>query len=149
MMNLIQFKMTSGDEIIAEVMEWPDDNSKDMIVRNAMILTYSFDEDFTNQIYGLKPWFSMIENPLEYISVDTHHIMSTTRPNNSFVKEYTEALIQMHSLGQKRKIEERRELEEFEKLFKDRLERVSKQMLESDSAVSNVLQFPPPDTSIH
>lgn len=151
MINLIQFKMTGGDEVIAEVMEWPEENSKDLIIRNAMVLSYSFDEDFSNQIYGLKPWFSMIENPLEYMVVNTDHIMSTTKPNPQFVNEYTSALTQMHSLGQKRKLEEERQLREFEKRFAEKVEQVTKRMMESGDSVesSNVLQFPPPDTSIH
>ena len=148
MNNLIQFKMTGGDEVIAEVMEWPEESSKDLIIRNAMVLSYSFDEDFSNQVYGLKPWFSMIENPLEYMIVNTDHVMSTTKPNTTFVNEYIEALRQMHSLGQRRKAEYQKEIKEFEERFKDRLEQMTKKISTDDSA-SNVLQFPPPDTSIH
>ena len=150
MNNLVQLKMNGGDEVICEVMEWPEENSKDMIVRNAMVLSFSFDEDFSNQVFGLKPWFSMIENPLEYIVVNTDHVMSTTRPNSAFVREYNEALIQMHSLGNRRKAQEKKELKEFEQRFKDKLEEIAGKFTLNDSDIqSNVYQFPPPDTNIH
>jgi len=148
MNNLIQLKMTGGDEVICEVMEWPDEHGKDLIIRNAMVLSYSFDEDFTNQVYGLKPWFSMIENPMEYIVVNTDHVMSTAKPNSSFIREYNEALIQMHSLSNKRRAEERQQVKEFEERFKEKLEEVANK-LSGDSATSNIFQFPSPDTSIH
>lgn len=151
MINLVQLKMTGGDEVICEVMEWPDQDGKEMIVRNAMVLSYSFDEDLTNHIYGLKPWFSMIENPMEYIVINTDHVMCTTRPNSMFVKEYNEALVQMHSLGQRRVRDHLRQVKEFEEKFKEKFEEVTKRLLDTGDSVesSNVLKFPPPDTSIH
>jgi len=150
MINLIQMKMNGGDEVICEVMEWPEEGSKQMIVRNAMVLSYSFGEDFSEQYYGLKPWFSMIENSMEYMVVNTDHVMSSTKPNTAFVREYNEALIQMQSIAAKRKAEYQNEVKEFEKRFSERLEKVTKEMMESkDSSSTNVLQFPPPDTSIH
>ena len=43
--NFLQVRMASGEEMICEVMEWPDEHSKEMVVRNAMMLTISWTED--------------------------------------------------------------------------------------------------------
>ena len=149
MMSVVQMKLTSGDEVIAEVMDWPGENGKDLIIRNAMSLSYSYDEDMS-QIYGLKPWMSMIENPLEYIVVNADHVVSTTKPNNSFLHEYTEALQQMHSIGLKRQIDYRDVIQDQEKRFKEKLEEVTRRLMTNDSDTQGtILQFPSPDTSIH
>jgi hypothetical protein len=142
MMNLVQFKMTGGDEVICEVMEWPDEHNKDIIVRNAMVLTFVLDEDFSNQVYGLKPWYAMVENPMEYILINPDHIMSTTKPNSSFVKEYVDALMQMHAMGRKRILDRRIEMKEFEEKFKEKLETITNELVTQDSSSSNVISFP-------
>lgn len=155
MINLIQLKMAGGDEVICEVMEWPEPETKDMIIRNAMVLTHTFDEDM-EMVYGLKPWFAMIENNMEYMVVNTDHIIGTTKPNASFVMEYNDALSQMHSLGFSRKLDRKTKMEaEMERVskVKERLSRTIDEVVQrlsgADSAQSNVIQFPPPDTNIH
>ena len=63
--NFLQVRIASGEEMICEVIEWPDESSKELIVRNAMMLTISWTED-EDQIYGLRPWMTMQENHLNY-----------------------------------------------------------------------------------
>jgi len=143
--NLVQLRMSSGDEVICEVMEWPSDESAEMIVRNAMTLSYSYDEDFT-QIFGLKPWFTMLENYNEYIIIDTNKVMATAKPNQMFLEEYIDAVAQMHQSGVNRKKHLQKEMVEQERRFLDALEHLQSKVDSKDSSISNVLQFPPKDT---
>jgi len=139
--NFIQLKMTSGDEIICEVMEWPMGESKDMIIRNAMSLSFQWD-DTGDQIYGLKPWFTMIENHEEYIVINSTHILGTSKPNNSFRREYVEAVDEMHNIAKKREKTLERKTMADEQSFLDALEKLTQGMADRDSDKDNVIQFP-------
>ena len=139
--NFWQFKLNSGDEIICEVMEWPMGESKDMIIRNAMSLSFQWD-DTGDQIYGLKPWFTMIENHEEYIVINTNHILGTSRPNGSFKKEYVDAVDEMHSLAKRRLLTLLRKTQADEQSFMEALEKLTKGLSEPDSDKNNVIDFP-------
>lgn len=140
-LNLVQLRMSSGDEVICEVMEWPSDDSPEMIVRNAMCLSYSYDEEYT-QIFGLKPWFTMLENYNEYIIIDTGKVMATAKPNKSFIKEYVDAVAEMHQLGVRRKRDAQQEVIEQERRFLEALEKIQSRFDSKDSSISNVISFP-------
>tara|TARA_S200002703_G_scaffold159911_1_gene175417 strand:- start:3204 stop:3662 length:459 start_codon:yes stop_codon:yes gene_type:complete len=144
--NIVQLKLSSGDEIICEVMEWPDSNGNEMIIRNAMTMTYSFDMD-NEALYGLKPWFTMVESAEEYIIININHVTGTAKPNPSYHKEYQSALNHMHSLSKKRKIERDREALQQEKRFLDALENVTMNISDDDyknldSSSNNIIPFP-------
>ena len=53
--DLAQFKFSSGQEIVCEVMEWPTDGEKDIIVRNAMAIVMGETSD-GERVYVFKPW---------------------------------------------------------------------------------------------
>lgn len=144
--NVVQLKLSSGDEIICEVMEWPDPNGNEMIIRNAMTMTYSFDMD-NEQMFGLRPWFTMVENENEYIIINVNHVTGTARPSSTYFKEYRSALNHMHEMGKKRKLEHDQELIRQEKRFLDALEKISARISDEDyasldSSSDNVIPFP-------
>ena len=149
--NVVQLKLSSGDEIICEVMEWPDNGGNEMIIRNAMTMTYSFDMD-NEQMYGLKPWFTMVESAEEYIIININHVTGTARPSSSYYKEYRSALSHMHTMAKKRKFEHDQEMIRQEKRFLDALEKMSAKISDSDYTVldsspeTNVIPFVPKDT---
>ena len=155
MINLIQLRMQSGDEVICEVMEWPVEDGDQMIVRNAMVLTYTFDPEDMAQVYALKPWFTMIENFDEYIIINPEHVMGTAKPNSNFIDEYSEAVASMHNVGYRRTRETKAKTEKRTAAFMEALERIQNQIgtdtkveVSGDSSTSNVIQFPT-DTTVH
>ena len=145
--NVVQLKLSSGDEVICEVMEWPDQpHGNEMIIRNAMTMTYSFDMD-NEQMIGLRPWFTMVESAEEYIIINTNHVTGTAKPNPNYLREYKSALSHMHQCGEKRKLDYQQEAVKQEKRFLDALERVTSRLTSSDSSSGdNIIPFPDKDT---
>ena len=149
--NFLQVRMASGEEMICEVMEWPDEHSKEMVVRNAMMLTISWTED-EDQIYGLRPWMTMQENNMDYMVINPDHIVSTSKPVPMFCKEYIDAVDEMHQTGKQRTVRLRQRNEEDERTMASAIEKLSSyRVLEniSDSDYGNVLMFPDPKTTLH
>ncbi len=149
--NFLQVRMASGEEMICEVMEWPDEHNNEMVVRNAMMLTISWTED-DDQIYGLRPWMTMQENNMDYMVVNTDHIVSTSKPVAMFCKEYIDAVDEMHQTGKQRTIRLKQRNEEDERTMASAIEKLTAQkILEniSDSDYNNVLKFPDPNKVLH
>ena len=96
MQNITQFKFSSGQEIVCEVMEWPEDkNEKDIIVRNAMAIIAG-ETEYGEKIFMFRPWVHYLESPDEYIIINSLHVVSTNRPSNYLVEEYEYAVASMH-----------------------------------------------------
>jgi len=144
--NLAQFKFSNGQEVVCEVMEWPEDKTQDIIVRNAMSIIMGEDQD-GDRVYMFRPWAHYLEAPDEYILVNTLHVVSTNRPSVHLEEEYKYAVTEMHKHRRLRDAAARKEQNEaFE-----RLQNAMVKMIESDSTgiLSNVLPFPGRDDTLH
>ena len=144
--NLAQFKFSNGQEVVCEVMEWPEDKTQDIIVRNAMSIIMGEDQD-GDRVYMFRPWAHYLEAPDEYILVNTLHVVSTNRPSVHLEEEYKYAVTEMHKHRRHRDAMARKEQNEaFE-----RLQNAMVKMIENDSTgiLSNVLPFPKRDDTLH
>ena len=144
--NLAQFKFSNGQEVVCEVMEWPQDKSEDIIVRNAMSIIMGEDQD-GDRVYMFRPWAHYLEANDEYILVNTLHVVSTNRPSVHLQEEYKYAVNEMHKHRRQRDVAAKQEeLQAFQ-----RLQNAMVKMIENDSTgiLSNVLPFPKRDDILH
>ena len=90
-MNLKQFKLTNGDEIICEVVEDAAEEGS-LIVRKA--LKSNSAEDYENNVryYSFRPLVSFQDNFDELVVVNVGHIISETLPSKTLVVHYSGAI---------------------------------------------------------
>ena len=143
--DIIQLKLSSGAEIVCEVMEWKTDESSEMIVRNAMSIT-TIDYDTGQRSYMFKPWISFYENALNYTIINPDHIVAHNRPGAYLLDQYYSSVVDMHENDARRDAEfEREKLEGLSRVAKA-LERVMKKKNNTDDEEEklpdNILYFP-------
>jgi hypothetical protein len=146
--DIAQFKFSSGQEIVCEVMEWPDDGEKDIIVRNAMAIVMGETSD-GDRIYMFKPWVHFFGKNDEYICVNSFHIVSQNRPNENLIKEYIYAIKEMHEQARERDEDYLNDEREKLKKLQGALNLFTKTTIQHDSAESNVVRFPRKDDTVH
>ena len=146
--DIAQFKFSSGQEIVCEVMEWPDDGEKDIIVRNAMAIVMGETSD-GDRIYMFKPWVHFFAKNDEYICVNSFHIVSQNRPNENLIKEYIYAVKEMHEQARERDEDYLNDEREKLKKIQGALNLFTKTTIQRDSAESNVVRFPRKDDTVH
>jgi len=146
--DIAQFKFSSGQEIVCEVMEWPDDGEKDIIVRNAMAIVMGETSD-GDRIYMFKPWVHFFAKNDEYICVNSFHIVSQNRPNENLIKEYVYAVKEMHEQARERDEDYLNDEREKLKKLQGALNLFTKTTIQHDSAESNVVRFPRKDDTVH
>ena len=148
MMELIQFKLTSGEEVVAEVMEYPDQHMPEYVVRNAFSVRSMMNmEEEMSMSYGLSPWMMLQERSTDFILVNPSSIVSIAKPSDFMLREWNHAMtytMKAHKERLKRK-------EDFDAEFLRRVEQYTQSLADevaptTDSATSNVINFPDPDT---
>ena len=126
--NYRQMKLVSGEEIICEVVFWPDDNDEEgdqtMVIRRAAELQCHEDLDQQIRWYVFRPYMMYISEKDQYITINGNSITSITRPHDAMMKQYKE-----HS----------KLLKQEQQIFK---------ALDSDSG-PNIIQLNPKGTRIH
>lgn len=86
-MDLKQFKLSSGEEIIALVLEWPEEDSLDIVIRNPLKVHSMLGPD-GNFYHQLKPFmvYQFAEDNLMILNAGT--IIAEGNPNKIVTKQY-------------------------------------------------------------
>lgn len=145
-LDFAQFKLTSGHEIVCEVLEWTDPNisdSKDIIIKNVMQIVSGQMNDSGESIFLFRPFVQFCEGEKEYMVLDMSHVLTVNRPNKHLCAEFIYAVQEMNDIA----LERDEEVAEAEELFaqnleknKGRLEASMKRVMSKDG--DNVVQFP-------
>lgn len=145
--DLAQFKFTNGQEVVCDIIEWPDNEIDDIIARNAMAIVMGETAE-GDRIYMFRPWVQYLEKNNEFISISTRHIISVNRPNNLLAHEYGYAVQEMHSYANQREEEYKEEMK-TQRSITDRIASFAQNISSDSSDKGNIIQFPSPDGTIH
>jgi hypothetical protein len=135
--SIRQFKLTNGDEIVCDVVEWPDvdDDHNGLVVRNSykifMLNTLNPTE---NRYYQFRPWL-VYQDKKDYFQVlNADHIIAEATPADELLVHYYRII---------------NDVEETESDLENnisRLEKVLKEFMDdntfSDSDSGNLIKFP-------
>lgn len=138
MTDFRQFKLTNGDEIICEIVQWPGDDEEDMIIRKAMQLK-SYDDDGRGiRYYNFKPWITMQEDTDGFLSLNYAHILAEVIPSDKMLKHFFEAVENSNLTP-----------EEIQDKIDSYFEKLRKMAGGLDSDFSNVIEFNPNRNKLH
>lgn len=91
MNEIKQFKLTSGDELVCEVVEWADEDNCDMVIRRAFTIVTQVSEE-SHRYHSFKPWMALQEGTDMYITLNSNHIISEANPDIKVLKFYHDAV---------------------------------------------------------
>jgi len=138
MTDFRQFKLTNGDEIICEIVQWPGDDEEDMIIRKAMQLK-SYDDDGRGiRYYNFKPWITMQEDTDGFLSLNYAHILAEVIPSDKMLKHFFEAVENSNLTP-----------EEIQDKIDNYFAKLKKMAGDLDSDFSNVIEFNPDRNKLH
>ena len=93
MSDVKQFKLTTGDEIICEIIEWADDDFSEIVIRRAFQVVITIG-NAGSTYYSFRPWMSLQEGTEKLITVNTNHIVSEALPHEDMLAYYNRAVAQ-------------------------------------------------------
>lgn len=133
-------RMSTGDEIICEVLEWDeeDDESVELIVRNIYRIISMEPPGQNTRIFTLRPFMCLQNNSNLFQSVNTQHIVTTAIPATQLVKQYKD-VVETENMSDA----------ELEKKIEAEVQKIRAALRDvNDSAESNIIpfSFKPKDT---
>ena len=140
-----QFRLSSSEEVIAEIIEWPDSDQSDIIVRNALSIV-RYETEQGEKFYVFKTWIHFADDPSILTVVNPNHIISTTNPHQILLNQYRDSIGDMlleAEIRNKRII--RREgtrLMEMAEQIASMLSNEDELEKDSDDPTSNIIKFP-------
>lgn len=142
MYEVKQFILNNGEEVLCEVIEWPEEGTKEIVIKNAMSIALS--TNGRDNYYTFKPWVHYVEGPREYIIVNTDHIIATANPNSLLLTQYQRAVADMHVTSKERDVEFYAQAKEGMKRMHEIINSLYIKDLSDSDLPSNVIKFPSP-----
>lgn len=91
--SIKHFKLTNDEEIICDVVEYPNEEDASMIVRSALRIISMEDFQKGVRFYAFRPWMSFSENPQELQILNADHIIAQSTPSGELLKHYAKTLL--------------------------------------------------------
>lgn len=95
MNNVKQLKLSTGEEILCEVVDWEideeDGTDLTVVVRNAFTIIDTFNPDEGIRYYTFKP-FMMFRNHNDLVLINPTHIICAAQPNQILIDQYVDNL---------------------------------------------------------
>lgn len=145
--DLAQFKLTNGSEVVCEIMEWPDNDDNQMIVRNVMtILTMEYQDG--DRAYQFRPWIQFLDGDKDYVIMNSEHIISINKPSEYLTDQYFSAVNETHQNAKARRRAHKKDKLEGLKRVAEAMERVLRKKQEEPEELEyedNIIYFPSND----
>lgn len=129
-----QMKMTNGDEIICEVVEWDEEDSPAIVIRNALKIETLSRVD-GNRVHILRPWMIFQIGEGVFQTLNSDHVMAEASPTDEVIKEYYRAV----NFENDEEIDEEK-LETYIQKLKEAVQDLMNG--DSDAIGSKIIQFP-------
>jgi hypothetical protein len=147
-----QFKLTNGDELLCEVLDWAEEGQKEIVVRNALCIEpfWDFDNPENGKYYTFRPFMHYNESNEDIIILNSDHVISVSNPPQPLVEQYVKGRAETHetsrsrmeSFGNYKRKQFDKLKEAIENLTKKKHSSESEEEPEPPSNVSNVIRFP-------
>jgi len=158
--ELKQFKLANDEEIICEVIEWPQGEEASMVVRKAMKVIIM--ENYTDgaRYYAFRPWLVFqdeIKNNMQILN--SYHIVAEANPSVKLKDQYYKFLkeldkqVQLHKDKTIKQLApkdlDKKVLKELQKDLRELEELIDNGDIEPDSNQNNIIQFDPKNRTLH
>ena len=91
MMDVKQFKLSSSEEIICEVLEWPDLDDMEqyqLVVRNVLKIVPVNEPVTGNRYYTFRPWIVFQDEPNQTQLININHIIGEAIPSAKLLEQF-------------------------------------------------------------
>lgn len=105
--DLRQLKLSSGEEIVCEVVQWSDQNiDLELVVRKAMRLVMQETMDGSAiKYYSFRPWMVYQESADDLLIINANNVVGIAFPPETLIVQYMEAADEMIRQNNDREIE--------------------------------------------
>ena len=85
--NYRQLKLANGEEMIADVLQWANDDDASIVIRSALRIAMTERQDGM-RLYALRPWMVCCEDMNHLLTVNADQVVGETNPSKLLLKQY-------------------------------------------------------------
>ena len=97
--NYRQLKLATGEEVIADVLQWANDEDASIVIRAALKIVMSERQDGI-RLYALRPWMICCEDMDHLLTVNADQIVGETTPAEQLLKQYIATITEYAAVHQ-------------------------------------------------
>ena len=136
-------KLVSGEEVIAEIIQYADEENAAMIVR-AVLKVIASERADGFRYYALRPWMIYAEDMNELLTINSDQVVGEMHPSTEIMKQYVMTVQEYVKNTEKKAVEEKQVTEEVEDWSQKLLDDIA-----SDSDGTVVRLFPSSNKTMH
>lgn len=137
--NIKQFKLTSGEEILCEIVEWATEEEPDIIVKNSYKLVVYNSPSTSTKYYMFTPWMIFQDEDGMIQAISSQHIVAEANPSARLLEQYFIALKNEQDSDD----EVKRKIDNYINTLKKMLDVSDDDFNDSDNPNDNVVKFKP------
>ena len=88
MKNIKQMVLSNGEEIIAEVVEWPEQPTGSAVLRNPISIVVQEDYDEGTRMFNVRPFMSFQQTSNPICTLNLQHVITMAIPSPIIGKHY-------------------------------------------------------------
>tara|TARA_R110001592_G_scaffold47391_1_gene150239 strand:- start:50 stop:469 length:420 start_codon:yes stop_codon:yes gene_type:complete len=90
MNDIRQLKLSSGEELICQILDWADEEAGDLVVRHVYgIYTSSpMGDDKGYRYYNIRPWMTMQEGDDAFMTLNIMNVVGQAKPCGKIEKQF-------------------------------------------------------------
>jgi hypothetical protein len=85
--NYRQLKLSNGEELIADVLQWANDEDASIVIRSALKIVMTERQDGA-RLYALRPWMICCEDMDHLLTINADQIIGETMPSTQLLTQY-------------------------------------------------------------
>ena len=151
-----QFRLSTAEELICEVIEWDTEESTAIVIRAAFKIIESENWKTGVKVLAFRPFMAFGEDPSIIQTINALHIVAEVTPNSELLKMYVKCVSKMKKEMKIFKTNPTFDLDELNHLSDDELgeylkeyfkNEKNKKILKDSDSTANIIKFTPRDKS--
>lgn len=97
--NIRQFKLSSGEELICEVVEWhaSDEDLEEIVVRNMYNIISADGDEPGSRYYAFRPFLCLQNSESIFQTLNPFHIVATAIPTINIIEQF-ESTVELNNM---------------------------------------------------
>lgn len=92
MSDIRQLKLSSGEEIICQILDWVDEEAGDIVIRHAYKVHTVDDDARGYRFFNIKPWMTMQEGDDMFVTMNVMNVIAQAKPSEKIEKQFWQAV---------------------------------------------------------
>jgi len=90
--DIRQLKLSTGDDVVCQVIQWADDENADIVVRHAYKIVSKSDGGY--RYYTFVPWMVYQTGDEMFVTINCIHVVGDAKPHDNVLVQFMTALEQ-------------------------------------------------------